>query len=207
MGPELAPWNYSPGINPNVAAAIEVGYLIKKLNRQRLAIIADPSVKDNLVKVVRRVAAHLKHPIPADCVVLKKAQEASSGMRSEITAIRTCYGAGQTPDAVVALDALNAVFGAMEAKSQGWRGADNNVVWDCTGLSCWITTLAELCDDACRGDAHELRFAALRAVGVREEVPVGQELQRLPRRVRPARAGGHPHLRAPRRSPAGSRCG
>jgi hypothetical protein len=151
MGPELAPWNYSPGINPNVAAAIEVGYLIKKLNRQRLAIIGDPSVKDNLVKVVRRVAAHFKHPIPADCVVLKKAQEASSGMRSEITAIRTCYGAGQTPDAVIALDALNAVFGAMEAKSQGWRGADNNVVWDCTGLSCWITSLAELCDDACEG--------------------------------------------------------
>jgi hypothetical protein len=151
MGAGLAPWNYGPGINPYVAAAIEVGYLIKKLNRERLAIIADPGVKDTLVKVVRRVAAHLKHPIPADCVVLKKAQEASSGMRSEVTAIRTCYGAGQTPDSVVALDALNAVFGAMEAKSQGWRGADNNVVWDCTGLSCWITSLADICGNACEG--------------------------------------------------------
>lgn len=151
MGAGLAPWNYGPGINPYVAAAIEVGYLIKKLNRQRLAIIADPSVKDTLVKVVRRVASYLKRPIPDDCIVLKKAQEASSGMRSEITAIRTCYGAGQTPDSVVALDALNAVFGAMEAKSQGWRGADNDVVWDCTGLSCWITSLADICGDACAG--------------------------------------------------------
>jgi hypothetical protein len=151
MGAGLAPWNFGPGINPYVAAAIEVGYLIKKLNRQRLAIIADPSVKDTMVKVVRRVAAHLKRPIPSDCVVLKKSQEASSGMRSEITALRTCYGAGQSPDSVVALDALNAVFGAMEAKSQGWRGADNNVVWDCTGLSCWITSLADICGNACEG--------------------------------------------------------
>lgn len=151
MGSELAPWNYSPGINPYVAAGIEVGYLIKKLGRQRLAVLADPSIKDTLVKVVRRVAKHLGRPIPNDCVVLKKAQEASSGMRSEITRIRTCYGAGQTPDSVVALDALNAVFGAMEAKSQGWRGADHGVRWDCTGLSCWITTLAEICGDACEG--------------------------------------------------------
>lgn len=151
MGAGLAPWNYGPGINPYVAAAIEVGYLIKKLGRQRLAILADPSVKDTLVKVVRRVASHLKRPIPSDCIVLKKAQEASSGMRSEITALRTCYGAGQTPDSVVALDALNAVFGAMEAKSQGWRGADNNVTWDCTGLSCWITSLADICGNACEG--------------------------------------------------------
>lgn len=151
MGASLAPWNYSPGINPYVAAAIEVGYLIKKLDRQRLAVIADPSVKNTLVKVVRRVAAYLGRDIPSECVVLKKAQEASSGMRSEITAIRTCYGAQRTPDAVVALDALNAVFGAMEAKSQGWRGADNDVVWDCTGLSCWITSLADICGNACEG--------------------------------------------------------
>ncbi len=150
-GASAAPWNYSPGINPYVAAGIETGYLFTKLKRQRLAVIADPSVKDTLVKVVRRVAAHFKHPIPEECIVLKKAQEASSGMRSEITRIRTCYGAGQSPDAVIALDALNATFGALEAKSQGWRGADNNVQWDCTGLSCWITSLADLCGDACEG--------------------------------------------------------
>ena len=151
MGAELAPWNYSPGINPNVAAAINTAYVMKKQNKQRLAIIADPSVKNTTVQVVRRVAAHFKHPIPNDCIVYKKAQEASSGMRSEITALRTCYGAGQTPDTVIALDALNAVFGAMEAKSQGWRGAANNVQWVCTGLSCWITTLADICGDACEG--------------------------------------------------------
>jgi hypothetical protein len=151
MGSSLAPWNYSPGINPAVAAGIETGYLLNKLKKKRLAVIADPGVENTLVKVVRRVAAHFKHPIPDDCVVFKKAQEASSGMRSEVTRIRTCYGAGQSPDAVIALDALNAVFAALEAKSQGWRGADNGVQWDCTGLSCWITSLADLCGDACEG--------------------------------------------------------
>jgi len=153
MGAELAPWNYSPGINPNVAAAINTAYAMKSEKKRRVAIIADPSVKNTTVQVVRRVAAHLGSRIPADCIVYKKAQEASSGMRSEITRIRTCYGAQRTPDAVIALDALNAVFGAMEAKSQGWRGADNNVQWVCTGLSCWITTLADICGNACE-DMH-----------------------------------------------------
>ena len=149
MKANLAPWNYSPGINPNVAAAINTAYVLKTQKKQRPAILADPSVKDTLVKVVRRVAAHFDVNIPSDCIVYKKAQEASSGMRSEITAIRTCYGGTQTPDTVIALDSLNAVFGAMEAKSQGWRGADNNVQWVCTGLSCWITTLADICGNAC----------------------------------------------------------
>jgi hypothetical protein len=151
MKANLAPYNYSPGINPAVAAGIETGFLINKLDRQRLAVLADPSVEDTLVQVVKRVAEYLDHPIPDGCVVLKKAQEASSGMRSEIAQIRTCYGAGQQPDAVIGLDALNAVFGALEADSQGWRGAANDVVWDCTGLSCWITSLADLCGDACEG--------------------------------------------------------
>ncbi|MEA2447847.1 MAG: branched-chain amino acid transport system substrate-binding protein [Actinomycetota bacterium] len=151
MKSNLAPWNYSPGINPNVAAAIETGYLINKLKKQRIAVIADPSVENTLVQVVKNVAAHFDHEIPDGCVVLKKAQEASSGMRSEIAQIRTCYGGAQAPDAVIALDALNAVFGALEAKSQGWRGASNDVTWDCTGLSCWITSLADLCGDACEG--------------------------------------------------------
>jgi hypothetical protein len=151
MNAALAPYNYAPGINPAVAAGIETGYLISKLHKQRLAVLADPSVKDTLVEVVKRVAAHFDHPIPDGCIILKKAQEASSGMRSEIAQIRTCYGAGQAPDAVIGLDALNAVFGALEAKSQGWRGAANDVQWDCTGLSCWITSLADLCGDACEG--------------------------------------------------------
>ena len=62
-GAALAPWNYSPGINPYVAAGFEVGYLATKLKRQRFAVLADPSVKDTLVKVVRRVAADFKRPI------------------------------------------------------------------------------------------------------------------------------------------------
>lgn len=150
--PELAPWNYSPGTDPQVAAALHTGYLIKKLNRERLAIIADPTTENSTTRVVRAVADHFDVPIPNDCVVYKRAQEASNGMRSEIARIRTCYqgrGANPSPDAVVALDALNGVFGAMEAAGQGWRGADNNVVWSCTGTSCWIESLADLCGRAC----------------------------------------------------------
>lgn len=148
--PALAPWNFSPGTDPLVATGIDVGYQINRLNKERLAILADPSTAQNAVKIARRVAAYLDHPIPDDCVVFKKAQEASNGMRSEIAALRTCYG-GRSPDGVIALDALNAVFGALEAESQGWRPADNDVHWSCTGLSCWITTLADLCSDACEG--------------------------------------------------------
>jgi hypothetical protein len=149
--PQLAPWTFNPGINPLMSVGIHTGYLINKLDKRRLAVLADPSTAGNQVRIVRQVAAHLDEPIPDDCIIYKKAQEASNGMRSEIAALRTCYGAGQAPDAVVALDALNAVFGAMEAKSQGWKGADNDVVWDCSGLSCWITVLADLCGDACEG--------------------------------------------------------
>ena len=71
-------------------------------------------------------------------------------MRSQIARIRTCYG-GQSPDAVFAGDALQAVFGAMEAESQGWRAASSGVQWACTNPSCWVTSLAEICGDACEG--------------------------------------------------------
>jgi len=149
--PALAPWNFAPGTSTDASVAIHIGNLITKLGRSRIALLADPSVKDNLVAVVRRVAAYLGHPIPDGCVVYTKAQDTSSGMRSQITQIRGCYGSGTSPDAVMALDALNATFGALEAKDENWRGADNNVQWDCTGTSCWVTTLAQLCGDACQG--------------------------------------------------------
>lgn len=148
--PELAPWNFGPGTDPQVASAIHAGFLIKELNRERIGILADPTTESTTVRAVRAVAEHFDHPIPDGCVIYKKAQEASNGMRSEIAALRTCYG-GRAPDAVVALDALNGVFGAMEAKSQGWRPADSGVEWSCTGTSCWITSLAELCGNACEG--------------------------------------------------------
>ena len=148
--PELAPWNFAPGADPQVISALHTGYLIKEYDRSRLAILADPTAKNQTVRAVRAVAKYLKRPIPNDCVIYKRAQEASNGMRSEIAALRTCYG-GQSPDAVIALDALNGMFGAMEAKQQGWRPADVNVKWSCTGTSCWITSLAELCGNACEG--------------------------------------------------------
>jgi hypothetical protein len=148
--PELAPWNFAPGADPQVLSALHTGYLIKKFDRQRLAILADPTAKGTTVRAALATAKYLKHPIPSDCVVYKRAQEAANGMRAEIAALRTCYG-GQSPDAVVALDALNGVFGALEAKQQGWRPADSGVKWSCTGTSCWVTSLAELCGNACEG--------------------------------------------------------
>jgi hypothetical protein len=148
--PQLAPWTFNPGVDPLTQAAIHTGYLINELGRGRLAILADPFDEDTIVEVVRRVASHLGHPIPDSCVVLKRSQEAPDGMRSEIAAIRTCYG-GQPPDAVFTADALQAVFGALEAKSQGWRAADAGVQWACTNPSCWVVALAEICGDACQG--------------------------------------------------------
>ena len=148
--PQLGRWNFNPGIDPQTQAAIHTGYLMKELGRERMAILADPLDEDTIVRVVQQVAEHFGHPIPDDCVVLTRSQEAPNGMRGQIARIRTCYG-GQSPDAVFAGDALQAVFGALEAKSQGWRGADAGVQWDCTNPSCWVTSLAEICGDACEG--------------------------------------------------------
>jgi ABC-type branched-subunit amino acid transport system substrate-binding protein len=149
--PRLAKWNFNPGTDPLSQAAIHVGYLINKLKRQRLAILADPSDEATIVRLVREVAAHLGRPIPDACVIFKRSQEAANGMRSEIARLRTCYGPRGSPDAVFAGDALQAVFGALEAKSQGWRPADAGVQWVCTNPSCWVASLAEVCGDACTG--------------------------------------------------------
>ncbi|MGH2739931.1 MAG: ABC transporter substrate-binding protein [Actinomycetota bacterium] len=148
--PALAPWTFYPSTDPLTQTAIHVGYLMNILGRERLGVIADPNDEDTLVATVRRVAEHFDHPIPDSCVILKRSQEAANGMRSEIARLRTCYN-GQSPDAVFAGDALQAVFGALEAKSQGWRPADANVQWACTNPTCWVISLAEICGDACEG--------------------------------------------------------
>jgi hypothetical protein len=145
--PSLAHWNFAPGVDPLKITAVHVGWLISKQGRQRLSILADPSLAGNQVKIALRVAEHLGAPIPDQCVVYKKAQEAPNGMRSEINQIRNCYGTGNQPDAVIAMDALLGTFGPVEAKSQAWRGADFNVQWTC--LTCWVQSLAEICGDAC----------------------------------------------------------
>jgi hypothetical protein len=149
--PQLAKWNFNPGTDPLTQAAIHIGYLINELGKQRIAVLADPTDEGSIVRVVRDVAAHLGHPIPDACVIYKRSQEAANGMRSEVARLRTCYGPGSTPDAVFAGDALQAVFGALEAKSQGWRPADAGVQWSCTNPSCWVQSLAEVCGDACEG--------------------------------------------------------
>lgn len=140
--PALAKWNFSPGTDPLKVTAIHVGWLIEKENKTRLAMLIDPTAVNEVGAVAERVAANLGHPIPKECIVQKKAQDAPTSERSEITALRNCYPGGTSPDAVIAFDALNGVFGPMEAKSQGWQ-----VQWSC--LTCWVQTLAELCGTAC----------------------------------------------------------
>lgn len=140
--PALARWNFSPGTDPLKLTAIHTGWLINKEGKTKLAILADPTAVNDTVAVARRVAANLGHPIPDSCVQTKKAQDAPSGERSEITALRGCYD-GSSPDALIAFDALNGVFGPMEAQAQGWE-----VQWAC--LTCWVQTLAELCGSACK---------------------------------------------------------
>ncbi|MCA1727479.1 MAG: ABC transporter substrate-binding protein, partial [Actinobacteria bacterium] len=148
--PALAPWNFSPGIDPYTQIALHMGYLLNELGKERIGILADPTAKDTNVQVALNIAEHFGHPIPESCVVLKRSQEAANGMRSEVAALRTCYG-GRSPDAVLALDALQGVFGSIAAERLGWRGADNEVQWACTIPSCWVTALAKVCADACEG--------------------------------------------------------
>lgn len=153
--PRLAPWNFSPGVDPLKVTGVHIGALInppKELRamggipRQRLALIADPTLKDREVAVARKIAANLGRPIPDGCVVLNKGQDAPNGMDSQIAQIRGCYPP-PGPDAIVAFDVFNAAFGAMEARDQGWRGATVGVQWSC--LTCWVQAIAELCADAC----------------------------------------------------------
>lgn len=148
--PALAPWTFFPSIDPLTQTAIHIGWLINELGRERLGILADPTDENTLVQIVRQIAEHFGHPIPDECVVLTRSQEAPNGMRSQIARLRTCYG-GQSPDAVFAGDGLQAVFGALEAEGQGWRPADAGVQWACTNPTCWAVVLADICGEACEG--------------------------------------------------------
>ncbi|HWC13855.1 MAG TPA: ABC transporter substrate-binding protein [Actinomycetota bacterium] len=149
--PELAPWSFAPGTNPEVQTAINTAYDLKKGNKKRIAILADPTHERTLVPVVKRVASHFGRRIPSDCIVYKRIQEASRGMRGEVARMRTCYGAANPTDMVVALDAVLATFAALEAEDQGWKPANSGVSWTCTGTSCWAVVLADICGRACEG--------------------------------------------------------
>jgi substrate-binding family protein len=151
--PRLAPYNYAPGTDLLKVAAIHTGYLMNTLGLKKLAILSDPSLENNQVRIVRQVYEHITgREIPERCIAYKKAQEAPGGMQSEIQQIRTCY-AGVDPDpspnSVIALDALNGVFGAISAKNAGWGMGTVDVQWSCA--TCWVQTLADVCRDACQG--------------------------------------------------------
>ena len=143
--PRLDKWNFSPGVDPLKVTGVNVGYMLHTLKKQRLGIIADPSIKDLHVEVTKKIYRHIHgRDIPDGCIILKQAQQAQNGMETEIAQLRTCYN-GQSPDSIIAMDVLNAAFGALEAKDQGWT--PDQVQWAC--LTCWIKAIAELCGDAC----------------------------------------------------------
>jgi hypothetical protein len=147
--PAMAKWNFSPGVDPLKVTAVHVGYLLspQKLNKQRLAIIADPTLEKREVRTAQNIAKHFGKEMPPGCTILKQAQTAQNGMESEIAQLRGCYGTRGQPDAIIAMDGLNFTFGALEAKDQGWQ--PDQVQWAC--LTCWVETFAKLCGDACTG--------------------------------------------------------
>jgi hypothetical protein len=152
--PRLMPWNYAPGTDLLKVAALHAGHLMNTLGRKKLAILTDPSLVNNQVRVVRQIFKHINgYEIPNGCIQQKKAQEAPGGMQSEIQAIRTCYAdrfpSSPAPDSVLALDSLNGVFGAISAQNAGWSMTSSGVQWACA--TCWVQTLADVCRDACRG--------------------------------------------------------
>jgi hypothetical protein len=152
--PRLAPYNYAPGTDLLKVAAIHTGYLMNTLGRKRLAILSDPSLANNQVAVVKRIFKYINgYDLPHDCVQYKKAQEAPGGMQSEVQAIRNCYAdvdpSHPSPDSVIALDALNGVFGAISAQNAGWSTDPAQVQWACA--TCWVQSLADVCRDACKG--------------------------------------------------------
>ena len=152
--PRLAPWNYAPGTDLLKVAALHTGYLMNTLGRKKLAVLSDPSLANNQVRVVKQIFKHINgYDIPDSCIQYKKAQEAPGGMSSEIEAIRSCYSErfpnDAEPNAVLALDALNGVFGAQSAQANNWSMTTADVQWACA--TCWVQTLADVCRDACRG--------------------------------------------------------
>ena len=172
--PALAPWNFSPGIDPYTQVAHPHGVPAQRAGAQRIGILADPTARETNVQVAIRIAEHFGHPIPEDCVVLKRSQEASSGMRSEIARLRTCYN-GQAPDAVLALDALQGVFGAMEAAVAGLAGGRRKRAVVLHRALVLGDRARRGLRDGVRGHDHRLLDPALHPLGGRRQVPLGRE--------------------------------
>jgi hypothetical protein len=152
--PRLAPWNFAPGTDLLKVAALHAGYLMNILGHKKLAILTDPALVNNQVRVVKAIYRYVNgYDIPPRCIAQKKAQEAPGGMQSEIQQIRSCYSDrtpnDPSPNAVIALDALNGVFGAISAQNAGWGMATSGVQWACA--TCWVQTLANVCREACTG--------------------------------------------------------
>ena len=182
--PRLAPWNFAPGTDLLKVAAIHTGHLMNTLGKKRLAILSDPSLANNQVRVVKRIFRHIAgYEMPDRCVAYKKAQEAPGGMQSEIQQIRTCYADvdpnNPEPNSVIALDALNGVFGAISAQNAGW-GMSSSRQWACA--TCWVQTLADVCREACAGMISDCQ--ALPCIPW-SNLPAAEELRDVRRRYMP----------------------
>jgi hypothetical protein len=152
--PKLKPWNFAPGTDLLKVAALHTGYLLNTLGRKKLAILTDPSLINNQVRVVKQIFKYVNgYDMPDGCIAQKKAQEAPGGMSAEIQQIRNCYADkfpnSPSPDSVIALDALNGVFGAQAAENANWSMRTSGVQWACA--TCWVQTLADVCGPSCTG--------------------------------------------------------
>ena len=183
--PQLMPWNFAPGTDLLKVAAIHTGYLMNTLGKKRLAILTDPSLENNQVRVVKQIFRHINgYEMPDRCIARKKAQEAPGGMQSEVQQIRTCYAEvdprNPSPNAVIALDALNGVFGAISAQNAGWGMRTSGAQWSCA--TCWVQTLADVCRDACQGMISDCQ--ALPCIPW-SDLPAAKELREMRKRYLP----------------------
>ncbi len=132
--PELAQHTWSPGTDRQTQASLLVGYQMRELGAERIAMLYDPTYEQQ-AEAVRSVVSNLGGEIVKE--VQARAQTAVNGRRSEVMAMRNA-----NPDAVIVLDALNATYAGVAAGQLGWRPKDSGVSWACS--NCWLKFAADV---------------------------------------------------------------
>lgn len=132
--PELAPHTWSLGTDRQTQASLLVGYQMRELGAERIAMLYDPTYEEQ-AEAVRSVVENLGGEMVEE--VEARAQTAVNGRRSEVMAMRSA-----NPDAVIILDALNATYAGVAAGQLGWRPKDSGVSWACS--NCWLKFAADV---------------------------------------------------------------
>ncbi|MPZ00083.1 MAG: ABC transporter substrate-binding protein [Actinophytocola sp.] len=132
--PELAPHTWSLGTDRQTQASLLVGYQMRELGAERIAMLYDPTYEEQ-AEAVRSVVGELGGEIVKE--VQARAQTAVNGRRSEVMSMRSA-----NPDAVIILDALNATYAGVAAGQLGWRPKDSGVSWACS--NCWLKFAADV---------------------------------------------------------------